>query len=80
MKVEVRLYAVLARCRAGYTSGEALPLDVPGGTTIRQLLEGVLNVPPIEVKAVFVNGLARDFDHPLAEGDRVGIFPPIAGG
>ena len=80
IRIEVRLYATLTKHRPGYRSGECLALEIAEGTTIRQILEDEVGVPPDEVKTVFVNGLARDFDHALGDGDRVGIFPPIAGG
>ena len=35
---------------------------------------------PNEVKTVWVNGASRSFEHVLADGDRVGIFPAIGGG
>jgi molybdopterin converting factor small subunit len=50
------------------------------GTTVQKLLEKELGGPPGEVKTVFVNGASRSFDHVLADGDRVGIFPPVGGG
>jgi molybdopterin converting factor small subunit len=80
IRIEARLYATLARVRPSHSSGERLTLEIAQGTTIRQVLEGEIGISPHEVKMVFVNGLARDFDYPLADGDRVGIFPPIGGG
>lgn len=80
IRIEARLYATLARVRPCHGSGECLTLEIAQGTTIRKVLEDEIGVPPHEVKMVFVNGLARDFDYTLADGDRVGIFPPIGGG
>jgi molybdopterin converting factor small subunit len=37
-------------------------------------------VPPDEVKRTFVNGLSKAPSHPLSDGDRVALFPPIGGG
>ena len=60
--------------------GEALVRESAEGTTVQKLLEKELGGPPGEVKTVFVNGVSRSFDHVLADGDRVGIFPPVGGG
>ena len=83
IRVEVRLYATLRKYHPeGKNSepGEALVCELAEGTTVQKLLENELGVPPGEVKTVFVNGLSRRFDHALADGDRVGIFPPVGGG
>lgn len=83
IKVEVRLYATLRKYqpeRKSSESGEALVCELAAGTTVQKFLENELGVPPGEVKTVFVNGVSQGFDHVLADGDRVGIFPPVAGG
>ena len=80
IRVEARLYATLRKYHPEGKAGEALVPELAEGTTIQKLLENELGVPPDEVKTVFVNGISHDFDHVLADGDRVGIFPPVAGG
>ncbi len=80
IRVEVRLYATLRKYHPEGKVGEALVRELAEGTTVQKLLENELRVPPGEVKTVFVNGVSRSFDHVLADGDRVGIFPPVAGG
>ena len=91
IRVEVRLYATLKKYHPSTSSGhrpegknsepgEALVCELAEGTTVQKFLEKELGVPPGEVKIVFVNGVSRSFDHVLADGDRVGIFPPVAGG
>ena len=80
MKIEVKLYASLARY--GPEGGVAKPpqaMDVGEGTSIKELLE-VLKVPADAVKVVFLNGIHARGDEVLKEGDRVGVFPPVAGG
>ena len=54
-------------------------LDIAEGTTIVGLLES-LEVPIDKVKMIFLNGLHATGDEVLGEGDRVGVFPPVAGG
>ncbi len=39
-----------------------------------------LKIPEREVAFVFVNSTRQKLDEPLAEGDELGVFPPIAGG
>jgi sulfur carrier protein ThiS len=80
MKIEVNLYASLAR----HMPREAGALhkriwEVGEGTTILALLHR-LQVPMDRVKLIFLNGLHAHGDEILSEGDRVGVFPPVAGG
>lgn len=79
MQVEVRLYATLRQYAPGLGIGEAMHRDVPPGTTVRDLVDR-LKVPAGEVKRVFVNYRAVSEDCVLADGDRVSIFPLVAGG
>jgi molybdopterin synthase sulfur carrier subunit len=74
MKVELNLYASLARFvpRTG-------PLEVSDNTTILGLLRH-LDVPLDKVKIIFLNGIHASGNETLREGDRVGVFPPVAGG
>jgi sulfur carrier protein ThiS len=74
MKVELNLYASLARFvpRTG-------PMEIDGETTILGLLRR-LDVPMEKVKIIFLNGIHASGDETLREGDRVGVFPPVAGG
>jgi molybdopterin converting factor small subunit len=77
--VHAKLFATLRRYRPDVKIGEPLPVELPDDATVGQLIEH-LGLPENEVKVVFVNFLARDRDHVLAEGDEVGIFPPVGGG
>jgi molybdopterin converting factor small subunit len=79
MKVETILYASLAPLLPSGSAGNTCFLDVENGATISDLME-ILNVPADSVKVVFLNGRhARESD-PVKDGDRVAIFPPVAGG
>jgi len=79
IKVEVRLYATLRRYAPQLKIGEALELDFKEGSMVKHIYER-LNMRIEEVKRVIVNGIARDNDYVLSNGDRVAIFPPVAGG
>jgi molybdopterin synthase sulfur carrier subunit len=77
--VHVKLFATLRSYRPGLGVGEALPVELPEGATVADLIKH-LDLPPGEIKVVFVNALYRDTGHVLADGDEVGIFPPVGGG
>lgn len=80
MKVDVRLYASLARyLPVGSDLHTPRVLDIEKDTTIIQLLER-LKVPLKSVKIIFLNGVHATGDETLNDGDRVGVFPPVAGG
>ena len=80
IRVEARLYATLKKYHPEGKAGEPLVRELAEGTSVQRFLEIELGVPPDEVKTVFVNGITRRFNHVLADGDRVGIFPPVGGG
>jgi len=80
VKLEVRLFAGLL-CK-----NEGLPcfgqseffLDAPDGITVQGLHEFLkLGAVPV---VTAVNGVIKKKDYPLSDKDRIGIFPPIAGG
>jgi len=80
MKIEVKLYASLGR----YMPQAALEkeknyLEVGEGTTIKALLQN-LEVPLETVKLIFLNGIHAKDNEVLKDGDRLGVFPPVAGG
>ena len=80
MKIELKLYASLGKYmpkaplekKPGY-------LEIQEGTTIKALLEE-LKVPLETVKLLFVNGVHAKDNDILKDGDRLGVFPPVAGG
>jgi len=78
MKIDFRLYASLSR-HAPKTGGNGLTVDVGEGTSINDLLRRY-GVPADSVAIIFLNGVHAKGDEVLKEGDRVGVFPPIAGG
>ena len=78
MKIELRLYASLSVYMPETNSATGL-VDIDQGTRIRELLEQ-LKVPADSVKIIFLNGVHAKGDEILKEGDRIGVFPPVAGG
>lgn len=77
--VHAKLFATLRQYRPGLGIGEAFPVELPDGVTVSDLVRQ-LGLPEDQVKIVFVNALFQGLDHPLANGDEVGIFPPVGGG
>lgn len=80
MKIEVNLFASLARYIPDKTGSHGNRiLEIGEGTTILEILKR-LEVPLDKVKVIFLNGLHATGEEVLKEGDRVGVFPPVAGG
>ena len=80
MKIELRLFASLSRYRAGDSGSEiAQTMEISEGSTIGSLIDS-LGIPPDAVKIVFINGVHAHDDDAIHEGDRIGVFPPVAGG
>ncbi len=77
--VEVRLFATLAAFLPADGRGGATRLEVPEGTTPRELARR-LGIPPELERVTLVNGLDTDPDRPLRSEDVVTVFPPLAGG
>ena len=79
MKVEVRLFANLAKLLPPGSQKKRATMTVKKGRTVDDLL-GKLNIPPRVTNIVMVNGVHQDRETELNEGDVVSVFPPIAGG
>jgi len=80
MTIELRLYASLERYMPIGTPAHApCRIDITEGTTVGSILEG-LRVPAASVKIIFCNGIHATGDTIPRDGDRIGVFPPVAGG
>lgn len=77
--VRVKLFATLRRHYPDLGIGAAMPVELPDGATIGQLIKS-LRLPAGEVKVVFVNGIVRGGEYALNDGDEVGVFPAVGGG
>ncbi|MBE0616756.1 MAG: MoaD/ThiS family protein [Proteobacteria bacterium] len=55
------------------------PTEVPDGATVAQILT-LYRVPLDKPKILLVNGRHASLDQPLAHGDTLSVFPPVAGG
>ncbi len=80
MKIELSLFASLAQYAPDKTGSHGRQItEVAEGTTITELLKS-MELPIDKIKMIFLNGLHATGDEVLKDGDRVGVFPPVAGG
>lgn len=78
MKIELALFASLAAFLPGGGGREARSLELEDGTTIADVIAdlGLPDAPRI----IFVNNRSAEESTVLETGNRLAIFPPIAGG
>ena len=80
VKIQLRLFASLAGYLPDQKSGGfSNVMEIAEGTTIKALL-GNLKIPPELPKIIFLNGVHAEETAVLKDGDRLGVFPPLAGG
>lgn len=79
MKVEARVFCGLESCIPGARFGQPIQVELPEGAGGYDLLVK-LKIPREKAFSILVNGIHKDFDQALAEGDRVSIFPLVGGG
>jgi len=83
MKIGFKLFASLTDYLPSDRKGNRVELEVGEGTTIAELITR-FNVPELSAHLVLVNGHfippAQRASRPLADGDELAIWPPIAGG
>lgn len=79
MKVEVRVFSGLESYIPGTTFGQVIPVNIIEGFTGRELLKK-LNIPEDKVFTFLVNGVHKNFEVTLDDGDRVSLFPAVGGG
>lgn len=79
MHVDVALFASLSTFQPDGQGGRhARTFELPEGTTIAQVIAD-LGLPD-QPRVVFVNSRHAQEDSALHDGDRLAIFPPVAGG
>lgn len=73
--IQLKMFANLSK----YTPSEGERLTIEPGQSIREILD-TIGMPQEKAKLIFVNGIKGDLDTVLSGGERVGLFPPVAGG
>ncbi len=79
MKAEIRLFASFKKYLPDHAEGQKVTVELEEGTTIKSVLQQ-FGVPLETVKLVFVNSVHAKMEDIIQDGDRVGVFPPVAGG
>ena len=79
MKVELNLYASLTKYLPKKSTGNSCVVEVEEGTRVKELIAR-MSIPQEAPKFIFLNGVHAEGGEVLKEGDRLGIFPPVAGG
>ncbi|TYO97227.1 MoaD/ThiS family protein [Desulfallas thermosapovorans] len=79
LQVEVRVFSGLEKFLPGVGFGQPLPVELPAGATIRDLLHKI-GVPEDQVFTVLVDGRHQTLDYTTTSGERISLFPPVGGG
>ncbi|MBN2405932.1 MAG: MoaD/ThiS family protein [Coriobacteriia bacterium] len=83
MRIQLALFASLSQYLPEADNGNRLSahaqlIDLPDGSTVGQVI-AALGLPD-EPRIVFVNNRHAPESHVLQEGERLAVFPPVAGG
>ena len=73
--IQLKLFAGLA----AFTPENSDRVPIQPGATVENILQE-LEIPTIKAHLIFINGMKKSLDSRLEGGERVGIFPPVAGG
>ncbi len=79
MEITVTLYATLIKYNPEDRGNKEFKVELPEGSKVKDLLVH-LGIKEGEAKQVFIRHKSRPEDFPLEAGERVAIFPPVAGG
>lgn len=79
MKVQIRLFANLAKLLPPGSQSKRVTVTVEQGSKVEDLLEK-MKIPLTITNIVMINGEHKDKDTFLEEGDVVSVIPYIAGG
>ncbi|MBL0712800.1 MAG: MoaD/ThiS family protein [Desulfosarcina sp.] len=75
MQIQLKLFATLR----AYAPEDTDTYPITPGATVKDIVAR-LEIPVRDAKLIFINGIRKNLEDPLADGDRLGIFPPVGGG
>lgn len=73
--IQLKLFASLTPLSP--ENADHVPIDP--GISVKEMLDR-LDIPTVKAHLIFINGVKRSLETRLSGGERVGIFPPVAGG
>ncbi len=73
--IDLKLFVTLSKYHPNGSGG----VEVAEGTSVEKLIRD-FGIPAKTVKLIFINGKKAQVTRILAEGDRLGLFPPVGGG
>lgn len=79
MKIEVALYATLAKYLPPDAQNRKAVIEVKDGTTVRAVMDQ-LGIPQELPNILLVNGRQAPEGTILKDGEILSVFPPLAGG
>lgn len=81
IRIVLRLIATLRPFMPANEDESSCELVIPAGTSVADVIQD-LGVPEAVLagSAILINGRPGSADHVLSEGDRLTVFPAMAGG
>jgi molybdopterin converting factor small subunit len=73
--IQLKLFAALT----GLSPENPDRVAIQPGISVGELLDR-MNIPSVKAHLIFIDGVKQSLETRLNGGERVGIFPPVAGG
>jgi molybdopterin synthase sulfur carrier subunit len=73
--IQLKLFAALTP----FSPDNSDRVSIQPGISVKEMLDQ-LGIPTVKAHLIFINGVKKSLETRLIGGERVGIFPPVAGG